>query len=162
MVLIGKLQTTQTTILLFKLVDGIDKNNVFAICPLHVLQPNTYKVKVQVAIEEECIIKEIINVTVCLFPIQHTFLDIAIGVVENPEVINNNQLLKGLSYLHTIPGVYGCITNKPGKILYTNKNGVANSLDTKILSMNYTLGDKENLTLMNGLPAPGGFILTDF
>ena len=28
--------------------------------------------------------------------------------------------------------------------------------------MNYTLGDKENLTLMNGLPSPGGFILTDF
>jgi len=163
MVLIGKLITSQTTILLFKLVDGTDKNNVFAICPLHVLDPNTYKVKVQLTIEEECNnIKDIIDVTVCLFPIQHTFLDIAMGIVENPEVINNNPVLKGLSYLNTIPGVYGCITNKPGKILYANKNGVANSLDTKILSMNYTLGDKENLTLMNGLPAPGGFILTDY
>ena len=163
MCLIGKLLTTQTTILLFKLRDSTDKNNVFAICPLHVLDPNTYKVKVQVVIEEECNnIKEIIHVTVCLFPIQHTFLDIAMGVVENPEVINNNQLLKGLSYLNTSPGVYGCLTNKPGKILYANKNGVANSLDTKILSMNYTLGDRENLTLINGLPAPGGFILTDF
>ena len=163
MVLIGKLLTSQSTILLFKLVDGTDKNNVFAICPLHVLDPNTYKVKVQVAIEEECNnIKEIIHVTVCLFPIQHTFLDIAMGIVENPEVINNNPVLKGLSYLNTIPGVYGCLTNKPGKILYANKNGVANSLDTKILSMNYTLGDKENINLINGLPAPGGFILTDF
>jgi len=96
MVLIGKLLTTQTTILLFKLVDGIDKNNVFAICPLHVLQPNTHKVKVQLILEEEYNIKEIIYVTVCLFPIQHTFLDIAMGVVENPEVINNNQIYKGL------------------------------------------------------------------
>jgi len=162
MVLIGKLLTTQTTILLFKLVDGKDKNNVFAICPLHVLQPNTYKVKVQVALEEECIIKEIIHVTVCLFPIQHTFLDIAMGIVENPEVINNNIVLKGLSYLNTIPGVYGCITNKPAKILYANKNGVANSLDTKILSMNYTIGTKENVSFINEIPTPGGFILTDY
>ena len=162
MVFIGKLTTSQTTILLFKLVDATDKNNVFAICPLHVLDPNTYKVKVQLTIEEECNnIKEIIHVTVCLFPIQHTFLDIAMGVVENPEVINNNQLLKGLSYLNTIPGVYGCITNKAAKILYANKNCVANILDTKILSMNYTLGDKENITLINGLPVSGGFILTD-
>jgi len=28
--------------------------------------------------------------------------------------------------------------------------------------MNYTLGDKENMDLINGLPAPGGFILTNF
>ena len=162
MFLIAKLITSQTTILLFKLVGATDKNNVFAICPLHVIGPNIHKVKVQLALEEEYNIKEIIYVTVCLFPIQHTFLDIAMGIVENPEVINNNVVLKGLSYLNTIPGGYRCITNKHAKILYANKNGVANSLDTKILSMNYTLGDKENLTLMNGLPSPGGFILTDF
>ena len=96
MVLIGKLLTTQTTILLFKLVDATDKNNVYTICPLHVLQPNTHKVKVQILLEEECNIKETTYVTVCLFPIQHTFLDIAMGVVENPEVINNNQIYKGL------------------------------------------------------------------
>jgi len=153
MVLIGKLLTTQTTILLFKLADATDKNNVYAICPLHVLQPNTHKVKVQL---EGIITMETI-VTVCLFPIQHTFLDIAMGVVENPEVINNNQTYKNLSYLRTTPSVY-----IPAKILYFNKNGVTNSLDTKILSMNYTLGDKENMDLINGLPAPGGFILTDF
>ncbi len=158
MVLIGKLLTTQTTILLFKLADATDKNNVYAICPLHVLHPNTHKVKVQL---EDIITMETI-VTVCLFPIQHTFLDIAMGVVENPEVINNNQTYKNLSYLHTTPSEYKCITNKPAKILYSNKNSVTNSLDTKILSMNYTLGDKENMDLINGLPAPGGFILTDF
>ncbi len=152
MVLIGKLTTSQTTMLLFKLVDGTDKNNVFAICPLHVLQPNIHKVKVQLEVEEECNIKETIYVTVCLFPIQHTFLDIAMGVVENPEVINNNMIYKNLAYLHTNSTVYKCITNKPAKILYASKNGVTNSLDTKILSMNYTLGDKENIALINGLP----------
>jgi len=162
MVLIGKLQTNQTTILLFKLVDATDKNNVYAICPLHVLQPNTYKVKVQLVLEEECNIKESINVTVCLFTIQHTFLNIAMGIVENPDVINNNHLYKSLSYLNTIPGFYGCITNKPAKILYANKNGVANSLDTKILSMNYTIGTKENISIINELSTPGGFILTDY
>ena len=160
--LIAKLVTTQTTILLFKLIDAIDKNNVFAICPLHVIKPNTHKVKAQLALGEECNIKEIINVTVCLFPVQHTFLDMAMGVVENPEVINNNPLLKRLSYLNTIPGVYGCITNKPAKILYPSDNGVANSVDTKILSMNYTLGDRENVHTYMKLPLPGGFILTDY
>ena len=41
MVLIGKIQNNQSTALLFKFVEATDKNNVFMVCPLHIIQPNT-------------------------------------------------------------------------------------------------------------------------
>ena len=162
MVCIGKLSKTQTTCLLFKLKDAADKNNVFMICPLHVLDTDTYKIRVQVLLNENCHVRQSFFVTVCLFPVQHTFLDIAMGIIENPEVINENPLLfNELLYLNWNPIIYECLVNKQVQILQANKNSIVNNLQTKITDMNYTLGEEENILLKNGLPTPCGLILTD-
>jgi hypothetical protein len=161
MVCIGKLATTQTTCLLFKLRDAADKNNVFMICPLHVIDPDTYKIRVQVLLNENCIVRQTLFVTVCLFPVQHTFLDIAMGIIENPEIINENPLIFRDIYLDWDPVIYECLINKQAQILHANRNSIVNNLETKITDVNYELGEEEDMLLRKGLPTPGGFILTD-
>jgi hypothetical protein len=160
MVLIGKITTTGTTCLLFKIREAIDQNNVFMLCPLHVLDPDAQKMKIQVLGDPNTQISSAIYVTACLFPVQHTFLDCALGVIENPEVINNSNTLKELSYL-TIVSEYSGMVNKKAQIYFANKTGIVNNIDTTIKDINYELGHNEDLAIIKQLPTPGGFILTE-
>ena len=49
MVLFGKLLSSETSCLLFKMpAPSADTLNVYMACPLHVLSPNDFKVKIQV------------------------------------------------------------------------------------------------------------------
>lgn len=163
MVLIGKITNNSSTCLLFKLnpalrntSNTIDTNNVFMMCPLHVLQPNTHKIKVQLIGDYNNRINSTIYVTIALFPIQHTFLDFAMGIVENPTVINEN--FKELVYVNILPIFDSTFINKPAQILYANKTGIVNNINTTIKDLNYTLEPFNNLFT---IPHPGGFILTN-
>ena len=71
MVLIGKLMTTNTTCLLFKMPG--DTLNVFMTCPYHVINPNDFKTKIQILGNENIALSAPLYVTAVLFPVQHTF-----------------------------------------------------------------------------------------
>ena len=161
MVLIGKNTATGTTCLLFKIREARDKNNVFMMCPLHSINPDTQKIKIQVLGDPNTQISGTIYVTAVLFSVQNTFLDCALGVIENPEVINNSNNLRDLSYLTFDVDIYSGILNKKGQIYFANKTGVVNNIETKIKDINYTLGSNENISIINNLPTPGGYILTE-
>ena len=161
MVLIGKITASGITCLLFKIREALDQNNVFMMCPLHALNPDTQKVKIQVLGDTNTQISGTIYITAALFPVQHTFLDTALGVLQNPEVINTNNKLKELSYLTIDPNIYSGIVNKKAQIYIANKTGIVNSIDTKIKDMNYELGSTENMSIIKRLPTPGGYILTE-
>ena len=87
MVLIGKLMSTSTTCLLFKMPG--DQLNVFMACPYHLIDPNLFKIKIQVLGNQDVVLSAPLYVTALLFPVQHTFLDFAMGLIQDPEVINN-------------------------------------------------------------------------
>jgi len=53
------------------------------------------------------------------------------------------------------------ILNKKGQIYFANKTGIVNSIETKIKDINYTVGSSENISIINNLPTPGGYILTE-
>ena len=161
MVLIGKITNSGITCLLFKIREARDQNNVFMMCPIHALDPDTQKIKIQVLGDPNTQISGTIYITAVLFPVQHTFLDCAMGVIQNPEVINTNNNLRELSYLTINPNIYNGIVNKPAQIYFANKTGVVNSIDTKIKDMNYELGANENISIIKNIPIPGGFILTE-
>jgi len=161
MVLIGKNTATGATCLLFKIMDARDKNNVFMMCPLHSINPDTHRIKIQVLGDPNTQISGTIYVTAALFPVQNTFLDCALGVIENPEVINNSNNLRDLSYLTFDVDIYMAILNKKGQIYFANKTGIVNSIETKIKDINYTVGSSENISIINNLPTPGGYILTE-
>jgi hypothetical protein len=162
MVLIGKIINNTTTCLLFKIRPEtrdqslpIDPNNVFFLAPLHIIKPNTHKLKVQIIGNPTTRINYSIYVTVALFPVQHTFLDIAMGIVEDPAIINEN--FNDIAYADFIPIYDTSAINQTGQIIYANKTGIVNSITTKIKDINYTFGNNT----VNALPTPGGFILTD-
>jgi len=169
MVCIGKFISTNTSCLIFK-IDHTknekaektiieDPNNVFVMCPAHVLKEDTFKLKVQILFDERFVTQTAIYVTVCFFPIYNTFLDIAMGVVENPEIINNSEVLKELCYLTYDVNIYNYITNKDAQILFANSTGVVNILPTKVQDINYE-HEFQNQNLIKTLPSPGGYILT--
>jgi len=110
MVLIGTITSNGVTCLLFKIREALDKNNVFMMCPLHSLQPDTHKLKIQVLGDPNTQISGTIYVTATLFSVQNTYLDCAMGVIENPEFINNN--LRELSYLTFISNYNGIVNKK--------------------------------------------------
>jgi hypothetical protein len=164
MVLIGKIMTTNTTCLLFKMPG--DTLNVFMACPYHVINPNDFKTKIQILGNENIAISAPLYVTAVLFPVQHTFLDFALGLIQDPEVINNYvdiykvNKLRELSFLTYNDNVYENV-NVTANILYATKSGLVSSLSTKIIDINYELGMLENIELIHKMPFPGGFIKTD-
>jgi hypothetical protein len=158
MVLFGKLLTSQTSCLLFKMpVPSADTLNVYMACPLHVLSPNDVKVKIQVIGNSTTRVPTPTYITAVLFPVQHPFLDLALGVIQNPEIINNTPELKEISYL-SVDDSNANIENSDVDVLYANKSGGVSRLPSRILSMNYELGSQEQSIMTHTLPAPGGFI----
>jgi hypothetical protein len=158
MVLFGKLLTSQTSCLLFKMqAPSADTMNVYMACPLHVLSPNDFKVKIQVVGNNTTRVSSPTFITAVLFPVQHPFLDLALGVVQDPENINNTPALKAISY-YSFDDSNANIENSDVDVLYANKSGGVSRLPSRILSMNYELGTQEQSVLANTLPAPGGFI----
>jgi hypothetical protein len=162
MVLIGKITNNTNTCLLFKIRPEtrdqslpIDPNNVFFLAPLHILTPDTQKLKVQIIGNPTTRINSSIYVTVALFPVQHTLLDIAMGIVEDPAIINEN--FNDIAYADFINIKYTSAINQTAQIIYANKTGIVNSITTKIKDINYTFANNT----INTLPTPGGFILTD-
>jgi hypothetical protein len=158
MVLFGKLVASETSCLLFKMpAPSADTMNVYMACPLHVLSSNDFKVKIQVVGNNRTIVPRPLFITAVLFPVQHPFLDLALGVIQNPEIINNNAQLKEISYL-SVDDSNANIENSDVDVLYATKSGGVNRLPTRILSMNYELGIQEQRVFTHTLPAPGGFI----
>ena len=167
MVLIGKLMTTNSTCLLFKMRG--DELNVFMACPYHIIDPNLFKIKIQVLGNQDVVLSKPLYTTALLFPVQHTFLDFAMGVIQDPEVINNYvdssgaNVLRELSYLTYNDSLFrdrGMI-NKNADILYACKSGVVSDFSARILEMNYELGTYEGIELTHQMPFPGGFIKLD-
>jgi hypothetical protein len=158
MVLLGKLLATETSCILFKMPPpSQDTMNVFMACPLHVLKPNDFKVKIQVIGNNTTRVSFPTFITAVLFPVQHPFLDLALGVIQDPEAINNTPELKAISYL-SVDDSNANIENSEVDVLYANKLGGVNRLPSRILSMNYELGSQEQQQITHALPAPGGFI----
>ncbi len=158
MVLFGKLLTSETSCLLFKMpAPSADTMNVYMACPLHVLSPNDVKVKIQVIGNSTTRVPTPTYLTAVLFPAQHPFLDLALGVIQNPEIINNTAELKEISYL-SVDDSNANIENSDVDVLYANRSGGVSRLPSRILSMNYELGSQEQSVLTHGTPAPGGFI----
>ena len=167
MVLIGKLMHSASTCLLFKMRG--DELNVFMACPYHLIEPNQFKIKIQVLGNQELVLSRPLYATALLFPVQHTFLDFAMGVIQDPEVINDYvdssgaKVLRELSYLTYNDSLFrdrGMI-NKNADILYANKSGVVSDFSARILEMNYELGTYEGIELRHQTPFPGGFIKLD-
>ncbi len=155
MVLLGKLLTTETSCILFKM--PADSMNVYMACPLHVLKPNDFKIKIQVVGNDTTRLSKPIFITAVLFPFQHPFLDLALGVIQNPEMINNTPELKAISYL-SVDDSNTNIENSDVDVLYANKSGGVSRLPSRVLSMNYELGSQERQQITHAHPAPGGFI----
>ena len=158
MVLFGKLLSRETSCLLFKMPSpSADTMNVYMACPLHVLTPNDFKVKIQIVGYNTNQVPYPTFVTAVLFPVQHPFLDLALGVIQDPEIINNTPELKDMSYL-SVDDSNENIENSEVDVLYVNKSGGVTRLNTQILSMNYEVGIEEQQLFPHSLPAPGGFI----
>jgi hypothetical protein len=158
MVLFGKLLATQTSCLIFKMpAPSLDTLNVYMACPLHALSPNDFKVKIQVVGNDTTRVPPSTYITAVLFPVQHPFLDLALGVIQNPEVINNTPELKAISYL-SVDDSNTNIENSEVDVLVVNKSGGVSRLHSRVLSMNYELGTQEQNQTIHTLPAPGGFI----
>jgi len=158
MVLFGKLLNSETSCLLFKMpAPSADTLNVFMACPLHVLSPNDFKVKIQVVGNNTTRVSSPLFIRAVLFPVQHPFLDLALGVIQNPEIINNTPELKAISYL-SVDDSNTNIQNSDVDVLYANKSSGVSRLPSRILSMNYELGSQEQNQMMHTLPSPGGFI----
>jgi len=158
MVLFGKLLSSETSCLLFKMpAPSADTLNVYMACPLHVLSPNDFKVKIQVLGNDTTRVSTARFITAVLFPVQHPFLDLALGVIQDPEIINNTPELKAISYL-SVDDSNANIQNNNVDVLYANKSGGVSRLPSRILSMNYELGNQEQTVIKHSLPSPGGFI----
>jgi len=112
-------------------------------CPLHVLSPNDFKVKIQVVGNNTTRVSSPLFITAVLFPVQHPFLDLALGVIQNPEIINNTPELKTISYL-SVDDSNPNIQNRDVDVdvLYTNRSGGVSRLPSRVLSMNYELGSQ--------------------
>ena len=167
MVLIGKIVNTETSCLLFKMkpIEGdtnIDTLNVFVACPLHLLKENDYKLIIQVAGNQHVRIQTPIFVSANMLTVQHTFLDIAVGVIQNPEVINNNPELLEISYILNDGSIDASnLINASVDILYCNQSGDVNNIPTKITNINYELGSYEQNDILTRMPLPGGFIILE-
>jgi len=167
MVLLGKIVDTETTCLLYKIkpTEGdtnIDTLNVFVALPLHLLRENDFKIIIQVAGNQYIELATPVYVTANMFTVQHTFLDLAIGVLQDPQVINDTPELLEASYFTYDNAVNeGGLINKSVDILYCNQSGIVNNIPTKISNMNYELGSNERSTLYHRLPWPGGFIILE-
>jgi len=158
MVLFGKLLSSETSCLLFKMpAPSVDTMNVYMACPLHVLSPNDFKVKIQVVGNDTTRVSTARFITAVLFPVQHPFLDLALGVIQDPEIINNTPELKAISYL-SVDDSNQNIENSDVDVLYANKSGGVSRIPSRILSMNYELGNQEQTVIKHSLPSPGGFI----
>jgi hypothetical protein len=134
-----------------------DTMNVYMACPLHVLSPNDFKVKIQVLGNDTTRVSTARFITAVLFPVQHPFLDLALGVIQDPEFINNTPELKAISYL-SVDDSNQNIENSDVDVMYANKSGGVSRIPSRILSMNYELGNQEQNIMMHTSPAPGGFI----
>jgi hypothetical protein len=161
MVLIAKIVDTESTVILFKLPESmrdpskpIDKNNVFMICPLHILQTNTHKLQLQIMGNQGTLIYGTIFVTVVVFHVQHTLLDIAMGIVEEPSVIN--KTFNDIVYASFNPVYDISVINKPVNIIWANETGFVNNIITTIKDMNFTFSARNNTF---SIPHPGGYIL---
>jgi hypothetical protein len=144
-----------------KVCNPEDTLNIFMACPLHLLKTSEKKIRVKICGNENIAITNTLYVTVILFPVQHCFLDLAMGIVdvEGVEKINNSYELKDLTYLNYDDSIYdnGGIVNKSCDLLYAN-NDMVNNLPSKILNMNYEIGQQEGDKILHPIPCPGGFI----
>jgi hypothetical protein len=158
MVLFGKILNSETSCLLFKMPSpSLDTLNVFMACPLHVLSPNDFKIKIQVVGNNTTRVSSPTFITAVLFPLQHPFLDLALGVIQDPEIINTTPELKAISYL-SFDDSNANIQNSDVDVLYANRSGGVSRLPSRILSMNYEMGSQEQRLMTHSLPASGGFI----
>lgn len=158
MVLIGKIISNNITCLLFKMRG--DTLNVFMACPYHVIKPNDFKIKIQILGNEISPVTPAKFATVLLFPVQHIFLNLALGVIQEPEIINDVFFLRESCYFTYNANIYENI-NSNANILSSNKSGGVISLPAKITDINYELGMLENIELTHKMPFPGGFIKID-
>jgi len=158
MVLFGKILNSETSCLLFKMpAPSSDTLNVFMACPLHVLSPNDFKIKIQVVGNNTTRVSSPLFITAVLFPVQHPFLDLALGVIQNPEIINSTQELLSISYL-SVDDSNENIQNSNVDVCYANRSGGVSRIPSRILSMNYEMGSQEQSLMTHSIPASGGFI----
>ncbi len=158
MVLFGKILNSETSCLLFKMPSpSEDVMNVFMACPLHVLSPNDVKIKIQVVGNNTTRVSSARFITAVLFPVQHPFLDLALGVIQDPEIINNTPELRSISYL-SVDDSNANIQNSDVDVLYANRSGGVSRLPSRVLSMNYEMGTQEQSLMPHNIPASGGFI----
>jgi len=144
-------------------INTSENMNVFIAFPAHLLKANDFKFKVQVCGNELNQFYTPIYLNAVLFTTQHYLMDFAMGIVENPELINDNDELREASFLNINDSIYtsGGIINKKIDILYANKSGYVNNFISKILDMNYEIGSFEGEMIRHHIPSMGGYILTD-
>lgn len=172
MVLLGKNSESGSTCWLFKMTPSnlkgrkeieTDELNVYCAFPCHTISPEVKKMTVQICGNQNNQITTPIYCTVVLFPVQHPQLDFCMGVLENPEIINDNEDLKKISYFDYNGEIYneGGAINKNVEIIYANKSGYVNAVQTKILDMNYEIGTYEQESIVHETPYSGGYILLE-
>jgi hypothetical protein len=173
MVCIGKNIENGTTCWLFKMKQPIqvkgqkevqnDELNVYCAFPLHSISSKVKKMSIQICGNQNNQLTSPLYCSVVLFPVQHPCLDFAMGILENPEVINDNDDLKKMCYFDYNGEIYneGGAINKSVVITYANNSGYVNSINTKILDMNYEIGTYEKKNICHENPYPGGYIMVE-
>ena len=158
MVLYGYILELNTMVTFFTL--GKSNILVFGLFPFHSHKQLSRKYKVQFYGDVADNIRTPIVLTLVMLPLHNYFLDMALGVLEDPSYIINNENYKQKAVLKYKDDNIIATNNRNAEVVHLTGNGIS-TLDVKLLENNYDLGDYENLVIGKCLPTPGSFIMLD-
>jgi hypothetical protein len=155
MVLLGTIGYNGSTVTLFRTEN--DSMNVYFLLPAHTIGPSTNNVKIRVLGNSNTNIPIPLYVEGVVIPTIHPFLDAALGVIRNPEVLNSIESLRIELFL-AYSDTNDITVNSEVEVLYVNLDSRVNVIGTRIISTNYELGTQEGLSPVHNTPPPGGYL----
>jgi hypothetical protein len=157
MVLYGYILELNTMVTLFTL--GKSNILVFGLFPFHLHKQLSKKYKVQFYGDVDDNIRTPIVLTLVMLPLHNYFLDMALGVLEDPSYIINNENYKQKAVLKYKDDNI-LTANSNAQVVHLTGNSIS-TLDVKLLETNYDLGDYENFVVGKCLPTPGSYLMID-
>jgi len=155
MVVLGTLGNNVTTVTLFKTEN--DSMNVYFLVPAHTIGPSLDNVKIKVLGNSNTYLPTPIYVQGVVYPTIHPFLDAALGVLRDPEVLNSIESLRR-ELVFKYSDTNDITVNSEVEVLYVNTDSRVNVIRTLIISPNFELGTQEGVSPVHNTPPPGGFL----
>jgi len=156
MVLYGYIPEINTMVTFFTLGKS---NIVFGLFPFHLHKQLSKKYKVQFYGGVDDNIRTPIILTLTMLPLHNYFLDMALGFLEDPRFIIENEIYKQKAVLK-YKDDNNLLANSIVQVVHLTGNSIS-TLDVKILETNYDVGDYENFVIGKCLPTPGSYIMID-